>query len=92
MSVSNMDDVAALPSKLPEEFKNVEVLVNNAGLALGVNSVDTNDIKEGQIMMDTNVMGVIAMCRAFTPGMIARGLGHVINIGSIAGYVLLRWK
>ena len=85
MSVSDMDAVAALPTTLPVEFQNVEVLVNNAGLALGVNSVDTNDISQGQTMMDTNVMGVIAMCRAFTPGMIARGLGHVINIGSIAG-------
>jgi NADP-dependent 3-hydroxy acid dehydrogenase YdfG len=61
------------------------VLVNNAGLALGVESAQTNVISQGQQMLDTNTMGVIAMTRAFLPGMIQRNCGHVINMGSIAG-------
>lgn len=84
LSVSDTEAVAALPSKLPDKFKNVEVLVNNAGLALGVSAVDTNSIEDAKTVMDTNVLGVIAMCRAFIPGMKEREVGHIINMGSIA--------
>ncbi len=84
MSVADTEAVAALPSKLPERFKNVEVLVNNAGLALGVSTVDTNSIEDAKTVMDTNVIGTIALCRAFVPGMKERGAGHIINMGSVA--------
>jgi len=84
LDVSNTDAVAALPEQLPEEFRDVDVLVNNAGCALGLSTVATNDIAFGAEMMNTNVMGVIAMTRAFLPGMMERSRGHVINMGSIA--------
>jgi len=85
MSVSDLEAVASLPGRLPEKFANVDVLVNNAGLALGVTGVDKNDMAQLQTQLNTNVLGLAAMCRTFTPSMIARGRGHIINIGSIAG-------
>lgn len=87
MSVTDLDKVKDLPSTLPEEYQDVEVLVNNAGLALGVASVDENDMKDAETVLNTNVLSIIALCRALVPGMKQRGSGHIINIGSIAGHV-----
>jgi len=87
LDVSDIANVMALPHELPSEFAEVSVLVNNAGLALGVESVDTNSIGDMQTVMNTNVNGLIAMCRAFLPGMKERGEGHLINMGSIAGHL-----
>lgn len=84
LSVTDTDAVAALPKKLPENFRDVEILVNNAGLALGVSSVENNSIEDAKTVMDTNVIGTIALCRAFVPGMKERGAGHIINMGSVA--------
>lgn len=86
VSVTDYDNVAALPKSLPKEFQRVSVLVNNAGLALGVSSVDKNDLSQAKTVMDTNVLGTIAMCSAFLPGMLERSEGHVINVGSVAGH------
>ena len=85
LSVSDMEAVASLPQRLPQEFQEIDILVNNAGLALGLAPADQNSIQDAQTTLDTNVLGIIAMCRAFLPGMRARGNGHVINMGSIAG-------
>lgn len=87
MSVTDLEKVKDLPSTLPEEYQDVEVLVNNAGLALGVASVDENDMKDAETVLNTNVLSIIALCRALVPGMKQRGSGHIINIGSIAGHV-----
>lgn len=76
----------ALPDSLPEPFHDVNVLVNNAGVALGTASVATNDLDQADCMIETNVNGVIYMCRAMIPGMLKRGKGHIINMGSIAGH------
>ena len=87
ISVTDYDAVATLPRTLPDEFQAVEVLVNNAGLALGVNPVDKNSVSDSKEVIDTNVMGVVAFCSAFVPGMIERKAGHIINMGSVAvGY------
>lgn len=86
MSVTDFDAISALPSKLPAKFAEVDILVNNAGLALGVTSVEENSVADAKTVIDTNVLGVIAFCRAFIPGMLERGRGHVINIGSVAGH------
>lgn len=86
MSVADLDAVQSLPNRLPEQYREVDILVNNAGLALGVTGVDKNDMAQLEIQLNTNVLGLAAMCRAFTPSMIARGRGHIINMGSIAGY------
>jgi len=84
MSVSHLQQVAELPTKLPAKFRNVDILLNNAGLAIGFTSVDQNDVYAAQTVLDTNVLGTIALCSAFLPGMKERGSGHLINMGSIA--------
>lgn len=86
LSVTDYDAVQALPSQLPKEFQEVDILVNNAGLALGVNSVETNAIADAQKVIETNVLGTIALSSAFLPGMKARGRGHLVNMGSVAGH------
>lgn len=84
MSVTDYEAVSALPKDLPSEFQAVEVLVNNAGLALGVTSVDKNAVHDAVQVVNTNVLGVVAFCSAFVPGMIERNAGHIINMGSVA--------
>jgi NADP-dependent 3-hydroxy acid dehydrogenase YdfG len=86
LSVTDREAVAELPDLLPDDFADVSVLVNNAGLALGVTDVASNSVDEALVVMKTNVIGVIAMCSAFVPGMKIRGEGHIINMGSIAGF------
>jgi 3-hydroxy acid dehydrogenase / malonic semialdehyde reductase len=71
---------------LPKEFQSIDVLVNNAGLALGMKSVQDVTADEIDAMVDTNVKGLLYMTRSALPGMIERGRGHVINIGSTAGH------
>ncbi len=70
---------------LPEAFQAVDVLVNNAGLALGVVGAQDADLDDWEAMIDTNIKGLVWLTRAILPGMIERGRGHVVNIGSIAG-------
>lgn len=66
----------------------LNVLFNNAGLALGVDHISTGAMDDWQGMLDTNVTGLLRVTREFLPKMIANGLGHVINMGSIAGHVV----
>ena len=75
---------AALAS-LPEEWKAVDILVNNAGLVIGVDKEHEGNLDEWDIVIDTNVKALLAMTRLVVPGMVERGRGHVINMGSIAG-------
>ena len=75
---------AALGS-LPEEWKAVDILVNNAGLVIGVDKEHEGNLDEWDIVIDTNVKALLAMTRLVVPGMVERGRGHVINMGSIAG-------
>lgn len=69
---------------LPPEFAEVDVLVNNAGLALGLAPAQAADLDAWETMVDTNVKGPLYVTRALLPGMVARGRGHVINMGSVA--------
>jgi 3-hydroxy acid dehydrogenase / malonic semialdehyde reductase len=71
---------------LPPEWAAIDVLVNNAGLAAGLDPVQDGDPDDWDRMVDTNVKGLLYVTRAVVPGMISRGRGHVINIGSIAGH------
>ena len=71
--------------QLPDEFKHIDVLVNNAGLVFGVDKEWEGNMDEWEIMLDTNIKGLLAMTRLVVPGMVERGRGHIINIGSIAG-------
>lgn len=87
LDVSDVAQVKALPERLSAMgMSQVDILVNNAGLALGVTSVDENDLDDVQTMLATNVVGVMALVRTFAPGMKARGKGHIINISSVAAH------
>lgn len=70
---------------LPEEWKAIDILVNNAGLVIGVDKEHEGNLDEWDIVIDTNVKALLAMTRLVVPGMVERGRGHVINMGSIAG-------
>lgn len=70
---------------LPPEWEEVDLLVNNAGLGRGLDRLHEGRPEEWEEMLDTNVKGLLYVTRAVVPGMVARGRGHVINIGSLAG-------
>jgi 3-hydroxy acid dehydrogenase/malonic semialdehyde reductase len=70
---------------LPEEWKKIDVLLNNAGLALGRDNFDEASLDDWDTMIDTNLKGLLYVSKAVVPFMISRGSGHIINIGSIAG-------
>ena len=83
--VRNREAAEAAIDSLPAEWQEIEVLVNNAGLALGLEKEYEGDFRDWDTMIDTNIKGLLYMTRAIVPGMVERGKGHVINIGSVAG-------
>ena len=85
LDVTDAETVAALPGSLPDGWREVDVLVNNAGLALGLEPAQKADLAQWDRMVATNVTGLIHMTRALLPGMVERNRGHVVNIGSVAG-------
>lgn len=70
---------------LPAEWQEIDVLINNAGLALGLDKEYEGSVDDWDTMIDTNIKGLLNMTRLVVPGMVARNSGHVINIGSVAG-------
>ena len=70
---------------LPAEWQKIDVLVNNAGLALGLEPEYEGNLDEWETMIDTNVKGLLTMTRLVVPGMVQRNSGHIINVGSVAG-------
>lgn len=72
-------------ASLPEEWKAIDILVNNAGLVIGTDKEHEGDLEEWDVVIDTNIKSLLAMTRLVVPGMVKRGRGHIINIGSIAG-------
>ncbi len=86
LDVRSQEDVDAMVASLPESFKQVTCLVNNAGLALSPNPAQTVDIKDWHTMIDTNVTGLVNVTHALLPTLIEVGKGaSIINVGSIAG-------
>jgi 3-hydroxy acid dehydrogenase/malonic semialdehyde reductase len=85
LDVRDRAAVADMVDALPAEFAEVDVLVNNAGLALGLGPAQTADLDHWDEMIDTNCKGLVHCTRAILPGMVARGRGHVISLGSVAG-------
>jgi hypothetical protein len=71
---------------LPDEWKNISVLVNNAGLAVGMNHIQEGEIDDWERMIDTNVKGLLYITRKVAPMMIKQGRGHILNVASIAGH------
>lgn len=83
--VRDADAAEAAINSLELEWRNVDVLINNAGLALGLDKEFEGDPVDWNTMIDTNIKGLLTMTRLIVPGMVKRNEGHVINIGSVAG-------
>jgi NADP-dependent 3-hydroxy acid dehydrogenase YdfG len=86
LDVTKREEVEKTINTLPEEFANIDILVNNAGLGRGLNKIYEDDPSGWDEMIDTNIKGLLNVTRYVVPGMVKRGSGHVINIGSIAGH------
>jgi hypothetical protein len=86
LDVRDSVQVASAIQLLPDDWKQIEVLVNNAGLSRGLTKLYLDEIQDWEEMIDTNVKGLLYVTRAVVPGMVERGSGHVINLGSIAGH------
>jgi NADP-dependent 3-hydroxy acid dehydrogenase YdfG len=85
LDVRNMAAVERVINSLPAEWAEIDILVNNAGLSRGLEKLYTGSAEDWEEMIDTNVKGLLWVTRAVVPGMVARGLGHIVNLGSMAG-------
>lgn len=85
IDITRQDALAAALNDVPPPFSAPDVLINNAGLALGLSAAQTADMSDWQTMIDTNITALVHMTRLILPGMVARDRGHIINIGSTAG-------
>jgi 3-hydroxy acid dehydrogenase/malonic semialdehyde reductase len=86
LDVRNAKEVEAFVAGLPADFAAVDVLVNNAGLALGLGPAQRALLTDWEQMVDTNVKGLMYMTHALLPGMTERNRGHIVNLGSVAGH------
>jgi 3-hydroxy acid dehydrogenase/malonic semialdehyde reductase len=84
LDVRQRETVAAAIAGLPREFSEIDLLVNNAGLALGLEPAHRADLDDWDQMVDTNIKGLMYVTRAVLPGMVERNRGHIVNIGSVA--------
>jgi 3-hydroxy acid dehydrogenase / malonic semialdehyde reductase len=84
--VRDRKQVEKAVASLPDDWRNVDVLVNNAGLASGLDPIQSGDKDDWEKMIDTNIKGLLYMTREISPLMVARNTGHIINISSIAGH------
>jgi 3-hydroxy acid dehydrogenase/malonic semialdehyde reductase len=85
MDVRDKDEVFAAIQSLPSTFQKVDILINNAGLASGLSTIDEGSIDDWEKMIDTNLKGLLYVTKAVLPLMPKNGDGHIVNIGSIAG-------
>lgn len=83
--ISKRQEVFAAISSLPSAWSAIDVLINNAGNAHGLDLIHEGQIEDWEAMIDINIKGLLYLTRQVVPGMVARGRGHIINIGSIAG-------
>ncbi len=83
--VRQREKTLAINAQLPEKWKQIDILINNAGLAAGLCPIQEGDIDDWECMIDTNIKGLLYVTRSIAPLMIKKGEGHIINIGSIAG-------
>src|SRR5580658_5542574 len=87
LDVQDRGEVEATIANLPAEWKEIDVLVNNAGLSRGLTKQYLDDPQNWEEMIDTNIKGLLYVTRCVVPEMVARGRGHVINLGSTAAYI-----
>ncbi len=85
LDVRDQKAVSSAVNALPKEFADIDILINNAGLALGFGPAMESPLADWEQMVDTNIKGVLYCTHAILPGMIRRGSGHILNIGSVAG-------
>lgn len=85
LDVRDLQAVRSVIATLPEEFRDIDVLVNNAGLALGLEGAYEAELDDWETMIDTNIKGLCTLTRCLLPAMVARNSGHIVNMGSIAG-------
>lgn len=86
LDVSKQDQVEQKLAALPSEWQSIDILINNAGLARGLDKLHEGSVQDWEEMIDTNIKGLLYVTRAIVPGMIKRNSGHIINLGSIAGH------
>jgi len=83
--VQNWNDVEKNINSLPSEWQKIDILINNAGNAHGLSTIQEGDVKDWEMMIDTNVKGLLYLTRLISPRMVERKSGQIINLGSIAG-------
>ena len=86
LDVRRKEEVVDVVGKLPQGWRNISILVNNAGLARGLSKIFDAEVNDWEEMIDTNLKGLLYVTRAITPIMLQQGKGQIINIGSIAGH------
>ncbi len=88
LDVKNSKDIQEKISSLPEEWKNIDILINNAGMALGTEKIFESSIEDFDTVIDTNIKGILYMIKAVVPQMVERKIsGIVVNMGSVAGNI-----
>ena len=87
LDVRSRNAVQSAIDELPPEWAEIDILVNNAGLSRGMEKIYTGRFEDWEEMIDTNVKGLLYVTRAVVPGMVVRGRGHVVNLGSMAGEI-----
>ena len=87
LDVQNRQQVEHTIGSLPADWGEIDLLINNAGLSRGLTKLWEDDVQNWEEMIDTNVKGLLYVTRTVVPGMVQRGRGHIINLGSIAGHI-----
>lgn len=85
LDIQDKNQVASVIDSLSDDWRNIDVLVNNAGLALGVNPAQTSKIEDWETMIQTNINGLLYCTQKILPAMVKRNTGHIVNLGSVAG-------
>ena len=86
LDVRSRTSVESALANLPEPVSAIDILINNAGLSRGLNKLQDGDFQDWEEMIDTNIKGLLYLTRSVVPGMISRGRGHIVNLGSTAGH------
>ncbi|WP_035588312.1 SDR family oxidoreductase [Hippea jasoniae] len=86
LDVRKRDDVFEYLSHLPDDFSDIDILINNAGLAAGLSFFQEGDVDDWEVMIDTNIKGLLYVTRAILPKMVEKNYGTIVNIASIAGH------